>query len=59
MYYKAYKERSEGLSQEEPQEEEPQEEEEVEEEQDPRAAEHHPRLPMLLNNQRNLPKMSK
>jgi len=55
MYYKAYKERLEELSQEELQEEE----EEAEEEQDLRGAEHHLRLPMLPNNRHNLLKMSK
>jgi len=55
MYYKAYKERLEGLSQEELQEEV----EEAEEEQDLRGAEHHLQLPMLPNNRHNLLKMSK
>jgi len=54
MYYKAYKEHSEELSQ-----GELQEEEEVEAERDPQAAEHQHHLPMPPNNQHNPLKMLK
>jgi len=54
MYCKAYRERSEGLSQ-----AGPQEEEEVEEEQDLRVVEHHIQRLMLLSSRHNLLKMSK
>src|SRR5712671_840927 len=54
MYYKAYKEHSEELSQ-----GELQEEEEVEVERDPQAAEHQHHLPMPPNNQHNPLKMLK
>ena len=56
MYCKAYKEHSEGLSQEELLEEE---EEEEEVEQDLRAAEHLSHHPMPLNSQHNPLKMLK
>jgi len=56
MYWKAYREHLEELSQEELLEEE---EEEEEVEQDPQAAEHQHHLPMFPNNQHNPLKMLK